>query len=169
MIFIKKLKNNDQIPHNTIMVTADVVSLYPSITHGADLKALRKLLDNRENKKISTDDLNKMVEFFLKKNCCEFIGEVKKQIPGTVIGTKFAPPYVIYGSKFTEVETEFLKIQKRKPLAWFRYIDDVFFIWTRAKEKLSFFFESLSKFYPNIKFSHEVNKESIHFLDLNVR
>ena len=67
MIFIKKLKNSDQIPQDAIMVTADVVSLYLSITHGADLKALRKLLDIRENKKISTDDLNKMVELFLKE------------------------------------------------------------------------------------------------------
>ena len=25
------------------------------------------------------------------------------------------------------------------------------------------------KFHPNVKFSHEVNKESIRFLDLNVR
>ena len=47
------------------MVTADVVGLYPSIPHDAGLKTLRKSLDNRENKKISTDDLTKMAEFVL--------------------------------------------------------------------------------------------------------
>ena len=47
------------------MVTADVIGLYPNIPHDAGLKAFRKSLDNRENKKISTDDLTKMAEFVL--------------------------------------------------------------------------------------------------------
>ena len=64
--FIKKLKNIDHIPQDAIMVTADVVGLYPSIPHDAGLEALRKALDNRENKKISTHDLAKMAEFVLK-------------------------------------------------------------------------------------------------------
>ena len=65
-----------------------------------------------------------------------------------------------------QAETEFLKTQKHKPLVWFRYINDVFFIWTYGKETVSLFLEDLNNFHPNIKFSHEVNKESIHFLDL---
>ena len=147
------------------MVTADVVGLYPSIPHDTGLEALRKPLDNRKNKKISTDDLTKMGKFVLKNNYFEFNGKVKEQISGTAIGTKFAPPYacIFMG----QVETEFLETQKHKPLVWFRYIDDVFFIWTHGKEKLSLFLEDLNKFHPNIK--HETNKESIHFLDLNVR
>ena len=48
--FIKKLKNIDHIPQGAIMVTADVVGLY-RIPHDAGLEALRKVLDNRENKK----------------------------------------------------------------------------------------------------------------------
>ena len=68
-----------------------------------------------------------------------------------------------------QVETEFLKMQKHKPLVWFRYIDDVFFIWTHGKETLSLFLEDLNNFHPNIKFPHEVNKESIYFSDLNIR
>ena len=62
-----------------------------------------------------------------------------------------------------------LETQKHKLLVWFRYIDDVFFIWMQGKEKLSLFSEDLNKFHPNIKFSHETNKKIIHFLDLNVR
>ena len=65
--FIKKLKNIDHIPQDTIMVTGDIVGLYPTIPHDADQEALTKALDNRENKKISTDDLTKMAEFVLKK------------------------------------------------------------------------------------------------------
>ena len=68
-----------------------------------------------------------------------------------------------------QVEIEFLTTQKHKPLVWFCYIDDVFFIWTNEKEKLSLFLEDLIKFQSTIKFSHDTNIESIHFLDLNVR
>ena len=53
--FIKKLKNIDHISQDANMVTADVVGLYPFSPHDAGLEALRKALDNRENKNISTD------------------------------------------------------------------------------------------------------------------
>ena len=165
--FIKKLKNIDHIPQDAIMVTADIVRLYSSIPHDAGLEALREALDNRENKKVSTDDLTKMVEFVLKNNHFEFNGKIKKQLSGSAIGTKFAPPYACIFKD--QINIEFLEAQKHKPLVWFRYIDDVFFIWTHGKKKLSLFLEDLNKFHPNIKFSHEINKESIHFLDLNVR
>ena len=39
------------------MATADVVGLYPSISHEAGLKALEKSHSNRTNKKVSIKDL----------------------------------------------------------------------------------------------------------------
>ena len=91
---IKKLKDIDHIPQYAVMATANVVSLRPSIPRDAGLEVLRKVLDNRENKKISTDALTKIAEFVLKNNYFEFNGKVKKQISGTVIGTKFGSPYL---------------------------------------------------------------------------
>ena len=46
--FIKRTRNLASIPKNAILITADVVGLYPSIPHEAGLKALRELLDKRE-------------------------------------------------------------------------------------------------------------------------
>ena len=48
-------------------------------------------------------------------------------------------------------------------LVWFLYIDDVLFLWTHGKETLSLVLEDLNDFHPNIKFSHEVNKEAFTF------
>ena len=70
--FIKKIKNIGTIPKESILVTADVVGLYPSIPHDAGLKALEKALNNRTNKKVSTEDLVKMAKFVLKNNYFEF-------------------------------------------------------------------------------------------------
>ena len=63
--FIKKLKNIDHISQDAKMVTADVVGLYPFTPHDAGLEAVRKVLDNQENKNISTDNLNKVIELVL--------------------------------------------------------------------------------------------------------
>ena len=68
-----------------------------------------------------------MADFVLKNNCFEFNGQIKQQISGTAIGTKFGPPYVwLFMDK---IETAFLETQELQPLVWFRYIDDTFFIW----------------------------------------
>ena len=46
--FIRKIKNLTDISEGAILVTADVVSLYPSIPNQAGLEALKKRLDERE-------------------------------------------------------------------------------------------------------------------------
>ena len=91
--FIKRTRNLYSIPENAILVTADVVGLYPSIPHEAGLKALREVLDNREQHTIPTSELLMMADFVLKNNYFEFNGQIKQQISGTAIGNKFAPPY----------------------------------------------------------------------------
>ena len=135
----------------------------------AGLKALKNALDNRENKSISTKDLIKMARFVLQNNYFEFNGIVKQQISGTAISTKFAPTYACIF--MDELETDFLNTQEYLPLVWYRYIDNIFFIWTQGEEKLFFlpiFLADLNKYHPNINFTHESNKECINFLDLKV-
>ena len=65
--FISKIKSLQNIPEGAILVSADVVGLFPSIPHKAELKAREKALDNRENKHILTENLLKVAEFVLKK------------------------------------------------------------------------------------------------------
>ena len=85
------------------------MELYPSIPHELGLKALEAALEKRESIQISTSELVKMAKFVLQNNYFEFNGETKKQISGTAIGTKFAPPYACLF--MDQVETEFLKTQ----------------------------------------------------------
>ena len=73
-----------------------------------------------------------MAEFVLKSNIFEFNGNVKQQVAGTAIGTKFAPLYAcIY---MDEVETEIVKKQELNPLVWFRCMIDIFFIWNNSDD-----------------------------------
>lgn len=54
------------MPEGAILFTVDMVGLCTSIPHEAHLNALRKSLNNRQNKLIITGNLLKMVEFVLK-------------------------------------------------------------------------------------------------------
>ena len=164
--FIKKTGNLGSIHENAILVTTDVMGLYPSIPHKVGLKALREVLDKREQHTIPTSELIRMADFVLKNNYFEFNGQIKQQISGTAIGTKFAPPYACLF--MNKIETAFLETQQLQPLVWFRYIDDIFFIWTHGEQELQTFLRSLNEFHTDIKFTYESSKESIAFLDLKV-
>ena len=65
-----KIKNID-IPNDALLVTTDVVGLYPSIPHEADLSD-SEALDKRTRKEIPTENFIKMEEFVLKNNFFEF-------------------------------------------------------------------------------------------------
>ena len=164
--FIDKMKRIGKVPEGSFLVTADVVGLYPSIPHKERILALKSKLEEQTSSKIPTNDLVKLAEFLFKNIFFEFNNEIKQQISGTAIGTKFAPPYAcIYMDK---TETDFLKTQELQPFVWLRYIDDIFFIWTHGEAELKKFMEGLNNFLPNLKFTCESSKKRVAFLDLNV-
>ena len=152
-----------QCSENAILVTADVESLYPKISHQAGLKAPKEALEKRDIKKIPTEDLVKTAEFVLNKNIFEFNSKAYQQKSGTAMRTKFSPPYAcIY-----EVKQKFIETQSKKPLIWLRYIDDIFFIWTHGEQEPERFLRN--NFTPNPSFTHEANKNYIPSLDLKVK
>ena len=53
--FLKKIANLPSLPDDLILCTIDVVGLYSNITHEEGLTAIRKALDTRKDKTISTD------------------------------------------------------------------------------------------------------------------
>ena len=68
-----------------------------------------------------------------------------------------------------EVEQKFLETQRKKPLIWLRYIDNIFFIWTHVEQELERFLKDLNNFTPNLSFTHEASKNCIPFLDLKFK
>ena len=87
-----------------------------------------------------------MAEFVLKNNFFEFNGGVKRQISGTAIGTKFAPPYACIF--IDEVETEFLKSEELQTFLWLRYINDIFLYGLMEKRSSLSFLMNLIIFIP---------------------
>ena len=72
--FLAKLKDVERFPDGAILVTIDVVGLYPNIPHDEGLEALRRTLNKRCNPVIPTDHIVDLAELVLKNNNFEFDG-----------------------------------------------------------------------------------------------
>ena len=128
--------------------------------------ALRKRLDLRQEKDATTSALVALAEVALKNNIFTFKEKTLKQKRVTAVGTKFSPPYSILF--MAELEEEILSEIELKSCLWWRYIDDIFFLWEHGQEKLKEFIEHLNEKHPTIKFTAEWSQTSINFLDVTV-
>ena len=50
-------------------------------------------------------------------------------------------------------------------LAYYRFVDDIFMLWTESEAKLKAFFAQINKIHSMIKFDYKYSYESIEFLD----
>ena len=165
--FFRKIVSLPLLPDDIILCIIDVVGLYPNIPHDEGLIALRKSSESREDKAISTDSLMRIkAECVLKNNIFENNLSFFKQIRGTAIGTKMAPPYAIIC--MGDLEERILQDCSFKPLVWWRYIDDIFLLWQHGEEKLKEFLYILNHYHPSIKFTSKYSRERIDFLDVEI-
>ena len=162
--FLKKLCSLANLPDDIILCTVDNVGLYSNIPREEGLSALRKQLNLRQEKGVTTLTLVEIAEVVLKNSIFTFKEKTLKQKWGTAIGTKFAPPYSILF--MAELEEEILSEIELKLFL----IESVhmFFLWEHGEEKLKGFIEHLNEKHPTIKFTAEWSKTSINFLDVTV-
>jgi hypothetical protein len=167
--FLKILESLKSIVFSpdTLVGTADVTSLYPNIPQDEGLEACKQYLNNRVDQDIPTDFLLSLMDFVLKNNNFTFNNEHYIQTQGTAMGTQMAPSYACL---FMGVlEQKMLDQAPFKPYLWVRFIDDIFFIWTHGQEKWVSFLEYLNSYHGSIKFVAQVSKQSVPFLDMEVK
>ena len=138
--FLNEIKKIGKLLEGAILCTMHVVGLYPNIPHGEGLSSLYRFLETRANKQISSDTLAELAEIVLKNNIFEFDEKTFKQKRGTAIGTKFAPPYSFFIWLISRKNC--WKFLKKNTMIWWRYIDDIFFIWEHGKESETTFYRS---------------------------
>ena len=157
------LNDLGRLPEGAILVTADVVGLYPHIPHDKGLRALREALIKSLNTSVSADDLVDLAELVLKNNNLTFNGKHYLQILGTAIGTRMAPSYAnVFMGK---VESDLFEGSPTRPYFWRRFIDDVFFIWTEGEQSLLEFIARMNSFHNTIKFTVDWSYSRVNFLD----
>ena len=141
----------------------DVTSIYTNIPHDDGIAACRKIWEQRTVQELPTECLVEMLTLVLKYNNFPFDGNHYLQINGTAMGTKMALSYanIFMG----DLEEQLLLSSLKQPLSWFRFIDDVDMKWIHSDKELDEFFEHANRIHPSIKFTHEVSKTKLSFLD----
>ena len=82
------------------------------------------------------------------------------------MGTKMAPSYAnIFMGIF---EKQMLSTYHHKPFIYFRYIDDIFMIWTEGEDNLNKFLEHCNKQNKHIQFTSSDIGTTVPFLDVSV-
>jgi len=107
-----------------------------------------------------------LMTYILEYNTFEYNGKFFQQTCGTTMGTKMAPAFVTLFMH--KLEEEFLSTQTYKPLAWIRYIVDIFASWTHGRDKLETLLHDLNNFQPKIKFTYEIDDHKATYLDVNM-
>ena len=154
------------LPEDALLVSFDVVGLYPHIPHEEGIEIMEEFLNQREVKDISTKSLCDLATIILKNKFFEIGEKVYHQLLGAAIGTKFAPTYA--NLFMAGLEKKIFENTNFKPLLWLRYLDDIFCIWTEGFERLQEFYQYLNLFHQTIKFTVEFSKEQINFRDVKI-
>ncbi len=102
----------------------------------------------------------------MKNNYFGFNNTFYRQLRGTAIGTRCAPPYAILFQ--AELENCLLQHAVDKPMLWWRYIDDIFLVWQNGEDKLLEFVSYLNSAHSTTKFTAEWSKSSVNVLDARV-
>jgi hypothetical protein len=110
--------------------------------------------------------LLELLRISLYNNDFEFNGKFYLQIMGTAMGKRFAPGLAnLYLLRFDEAAKNNFRI---KPVIFFRYLDDIFFLWPGDRESLKEYEIFLNNIIPDIKVTLECSEEQINFLDTTI-
>ena len=164
--FINRIQDLLDLPESSILVSFDVVGLYPYIRHEEGIETMAEYLETRDDKTISTKSLCDLASIVLKENYFELSSKIYHQKLGTAIGTKFAPPYA--NLFMAGLEKRIFENSGYHPYLWLIFLDNIICIWTDDIEKLQEFFELLNAFHPTIKFTMDYSYETINVFDVQV-
>ena len=127
------------------------------------MAACRAFLNKHNIQSDIATDIPILIDFILKHNTFTFNDKYYLQTNGTAMGTKMAPAYAII---FMEsVENSFLSSFPHKPTVYYRYIDDIFMIWSHGIDKFEQFFSNANNTHPSITFTYEAST-ALPFLDV---
>lgn len=151
------------LDQNDIIVTFDIVSLYPSIRQEQFLAMFERLtLELGETK----DWCRKASSFIFQTAFATFNNTVYRQVNGITMGTNAAVEMAnIYIAYLIEYNLIFKQKQHLMKL-WRRFIDDAFMIWRGTEEQLHDFHALLNSIEPSIQWTIKYSKEGVEFLDV---
>lgn len=152
------------IPKEALLFTMDVNSLYTNIEIKEGIKTIEEKLAQNPDGKRPDKELLQLLEINLTRNDFEYNGELYLQIKGTAMGKKFAPAYA--NIFMADWEDKALKAVPKKPLHYFRFLDDIWGVWTSTEQDFETFINTLNKQSKSIQLKAEIHTHTVNFLDI---
>ena len=163
--FISKIRGQ-QIPKNALLVTGDVSSLYTNMHIDRTLRVTKIALARYPDLHRPDDHILQLLEVTLRNNDFTFNGEFFLQICGTAMGKSYAPALAdLYLEEFDEKAKHGFRIH---PHLYYRFLDDIHFVWTGTLEELKEFEIYLNSLIEGIKITLNYSYEKVDFLDTTV-
>lgn len=163
--FISKIRGQ-KIHKNALLVTGDVSSLYTNMHIDRTLQVTKNALARYPDAERPDCHIMRLLDITLRNNDFTFNGEFFLQICGTAMGKSYAPGLAdLYLEKFDEKATHGFKI---KPQLYFRFLDDIHFVWTGTAEELTEFEIYLNSLIDGIKITLNFSHEKVDFLDTTI-
>jgi hypothetical protein len=163
--FVSKIRNQC-IPDNAYLVTGDVCSLYTNMHIDRTIEIVREALKKHPVDGRPDQHIIRLLEITLRNNDFVFNEEYFLQICGTAMGKTYAPGLAdLYLEHFDEVASNGFHI---RPLLYFRFLDDTFFVWTGTLEQLREYETFLNQIIPGIVITLNVSPVAVNFLDTTV-
>ncbi|XP_044752692.1 uncharacterized protein LOC123312368 isoform X1 [Coccinella septempunctata] len=159
---------NFTIPSDCMLVSFDVVNLFPSIPPDECLEIVRQLLFEKSGLHTHVIlDLCTLLDLVLKQNFFQFENKYYCQVDGLSMGSSISPFLSeAFMSKF-EQNLSRTSLFLKHILKWYRYVDDVFAIFRGTHGQLMSFLDLLNSLHPSIKFTCELEvNDRLPFLDL---
>ena len=154
------------IPSNALLVTIDVIGLYPSIPQDECLRIVcEEMHSHRELVLFDPNLIIKLLHISINSNYFNFANLTFHQIQGTAMGASFSP--TIANIFMSVLLRKFFSTQPNQPILLKRYIDDIFMIWP-ANLDVHNFMGTLNNHHPTVKFTYNCSLTSVEFLDLTV-
>ena len=104
--------------------------MYTNIDHEEGAEACRRKLEERSDKSVPSKVIKRLILIVLKSNIFRFGHYIYQQIKGTAMGTPMAPNYsnLFMDCLENRIIEDFFKKTGKRPLFWFRFIDDIYIL-----------------------------------------
>lgn len=159
--FIEKTKNI-VVEDDEVLVSFDVVALFPSIPISETLILLKEWLQESERDEEKRNVYFDAAKLCMDFNCCQFLNTFYKIAKGTAMGNALSPflANVFMSSLERKIEEEGML-----PRVWHRYVDDVFAV--IKEDNIDVTLNHLNSKCQTVKFTLERERDGkLPFLDL---
>ena len=163
--FINKIRHKI-IPSDAFIVTGDVTALYTNMHHDRCIDSVRAMFAAHPDERRGDKYILELLNLTLRKNDFMFDGKCYLQCCGCPMGRAYSPNLAnLYMLSFDDRAMNDFRI---KPMFFFRFLDDIFFIWVGSEQELIEFDTFINSLIPGIKVTLQYSRTSANFLDTTI-